>query len=157
MPVEVRIIADECIGCGACATVCSAGAITFDDDEMKASVDRDECVGCEDCIPLCAVDAIVPEEVGDGTVDRVARPASTPPARESTRPRPEHTSEPHNGTPVTPETFAGRGAIRGEGGDAPAGGWQASDDEHFRLREWRPGRGSLRRALRRRLGGRDGH
>ncbi len=131
--MEVSIIAEECIGCGACVTVCSAGAITFDDDEMKALVDRDACVGCEDCIPLCAVDAIVPDAVeGD---EQAARPAATRPA-----PTPAP-SEPRNGTPAPTHTLPG-------GPSLPEGG---GDEERFELGNWRPGRGTLRRALGRRL------
>ncbi len=142
--MEVRILEDECIGCGACVPVCSTGAITFDDDEMKAVVDREECVGCEDCIPLCAVDAIVPDALeGD---DQAARPASR--ARPEVRTSAARASGTDAGSRATPggTGLPGGPALPDRG--APAG---APEDERFDLGSWRPGKGRLRRALRRRL------
>lgn len=146
--MEVRILEDECIGCGACVPVCSTGAITFDDDEMKAIVARDECVGCEDCIPMCAVDAIVPEAVeGDGDTERPAA------AKPSDRARPSAASaRPDNGGGATSRAVPGGSGLPG-GPDLPGRDVRACgcDDESFDLGSWRPGKGSLRRALKRRL------
>jgi ferredoxin len=131
--VEVSIIAEECIGCGACVPLCSAGAITFDDDEMKAVVDRDACVACEDCIPICAVEAIVADAVEGG--EQVAQPAPARPTPTAARPR--------NGTPIPEYTLPGGPGLPGDG--------PSPDDEQFELGSWRPGSGKLRRAFGRRL------
>ena len=135
--MEVSIIAEECIGCGACVPLCSTGAITFDDDEMKALVDRDACSGCEDCVPICAVEAIVLEAVEGGEVP--ARPTAETP-RPAPRPTPTP-SAPRNGTPT--HTLPG--------GPGLPGPEPACDAEPFELGSWRPGGGKLRRALGRKL------
>ncbi|HIJ00466.1 MAG: hypothetical protein PWQ88_875 [Candidatus Methanomethylophilaceae archaeon] len=51
----VKINADECVACGACADVCPEGAITVDD---IAVVDPDTCIDCHTCIDECPSDAI---------------------------------------------------------------------------------------------------
>ncbi len=139
--MEVRILEEECIGCGACVPVCSTGAITFDDDEMKAVVARDECVGCEDCIPMCAVEAIVPDEVEEGEAE--ARPAAAAPKREPAPAPPRRDGPPPSGS-----------SLPGGPGSDPADRCAAGcscEDERFDLGSWRPGQGKLRSALRRRL------
>lgn len=147
--MEVQILEDECIGCGACVPVCSTGAITFDDDEMKAIVARDECVGCEDCIPMCAVDAIVPETVdGEGDTEHPTAAKSSGAARPAA-------ARPDNGGGATSRALHGGSGLPGgpalpDQGAHPCG----CEDESFDLGSWRPGKGSLRRALKRRLLGR---
>ena len=47
--------ADDCIGCGSCVKICSAGAVKLVDG--KAEVDRYLCTGCGDCVEACPVDA----------------------------------------------------------------------------------------------------
>jgi Dissimilatory sulfite reductase (desulfoviridin), alpha and beta subunits len=50
-----KIIASECVGCGACADVCPQDAIKVDD---IAVIDMDACVDCGACIDECPADAI---------------------------------------------------------------------------------------------------
>jgi len=47
---------DECLGCGACISACSNGAISIDE---KAKIDKAKCNGCGDCVPVCPVEAII--------------------------------------------------------------------------------------------------
>jgi len=51
----VKIIADECVACGACVDACPQDAITVDD---IAVIDDVKCVDCGACIPECPSDAI---------------------------------------------------------------------------------------------------
>lgn len=122
--MEVRIVADDCIGCAACVPECSVQAIELQD--VVAAVNGELCIGCEDCIRVCPVDAIVP--LGS-EADRDA-------GREQAR-----TSEPP--PPAQPCMDDGQRpcACSGEG-----------REERFKLSRWRPGQGDLRRRLKRRLG-----
>lgn len=47
---------DECIGCGACAEICPADAVTMSDD--LAEIDPDWCIGCGVCAVTCPTEAI---------------------------------------------------------------------------------------------------
>jgi len=48
---------DLCIGCGQCASVCPAGAISVR-SEQKAVVDESLCRGCGSCVEVCPVGAV---------------------------------------------------------------------------------------------------
>ena len=52
---------DICIGCGACASMCPVGAISFDDNG-KAQIDYNICIRCKTCQSLCPVSAITIKE-----------------------------------------------------------------------------------------------
>jgi len=51
----VKVKANDCVGCGACADVCPQDAITVDD---IAVINADACVDCGACIDECPADAI---------------------------------------------------------------------------------------------------
>lgn len=45
-----------CLGCGACVSVCSKGALTLvdvEDDGLRPETDRSKCVQCGDCTKVC--------------------------------------------------------------------------------------------------------
>ena len=56
----VRIDADRCNGCGACAEACSEGAIKMVDGKAVL-VSEDHCDGLGACLPSCPADAITIE------------------------------------------------------------------------------------------------
>lgn len=51
----VKIIADNCVACGACVDVCPQGAITVVD---VAVIDETACVDCGACVDECPSNAI---------------------------------------------------------------------------------------------------
>ena len=64
----------RCTGCGACAEVCSAEAVSLVDG--KACVDEDTCTGCGACVDGCPEDAIQPVVQGE-LIPAPERPAPT--------------------------------------------------------------------------------
>ena len=42
-----------CTGCKTCLTVCSYGAITFDEDKKVSVVNEVICRGCGNCVAAC--------------------------------------------------------------------------------------------------------
>ena len=57
--MAVKVISEECIGCGTCVEACPFDAIDMIDDK---AVINDKCTGCGTCIEVCPVDAIIREE-----------------------------------------------------------------------------------------------
>lgn len=57
--MAARVDEDACTGCGACAEVCPAEAITVND---VAKVDPELCTECGACTEECPVEAITLEE-----------------------------------------------------------------------------------------------
>lgn len=51
-----QIKRDMCIGCGRCAEICAAMAITIED--KKAQIDREKCFRCFCCHEMCPIKAI---------------------------------------------------------------------------------------------------
>lgn len=58
--MAIKVMQDNCIGCGACVTACPFGAITMQDDD-KAFI-TEACTICGACVETCPVDTIVREE-----------------------------------------------------------------------------------------------
>lgn len=56
--LEYKIVADNCKGCGACARVCPASAITGEKKEAHV-IDTSKCIKCGSCIEKCKFNAIV--------------------------------------------------------------------------------------------------
>jgi len=56
--LEYKIVADNCKGCGACARVCPADAITGEKKEAH-TIDTSKCIKCGSCIEKCKFNAIV--------------------------------------------------------------------------------------------------
>lgn len=51
-------INNECVKCGACASVCPVGAISEGDSQYI--IDPDLCIDCGACAEVCPVGAISP-------------------------------------------------------------------------------------------------
>lgn len=50
---DVTRIEEKCIHCGACVTICPAGALYTDLDTMKIIFDNNKCIACELCVKAC--------------------------------------------------------------------------------------------------------
>ncbi len=57
LKTEIRWEENRCTHCGACVTICPAGAITIDRATMKVSFDKEKCISCELCVKPCPVRA----------------------------------------------------------------------------------------------------
>jgi len=53
------VVKEGCVGCGACAGACPAGAISV--DTGVAVIDQDVCLQCGACAGSCPVGAIAEE------------------------------------------------------------------------------------------------
>lgn len=56
---RVRVNQEDCEGCGACRSMCSAGAIFWNPENGLAEVDQSKCLTCGYCIPACPVRAMI--------------------------------------------------------------------------------------------------
>lgn len=52
------VVAEKCVGCGACRRICAHGAPVIED--KKAHIDQEKCVGCGRCLGACNFNAIIP-------------------------------------------------------------------------------------------------
>jgi len=52
---ELMLWPDRCIRCGACISVCTQGAITWDSESM--ATDREKCTRCGACVEVCHAEA----------------------------------------------------------------------------------------------------
>src|SRR5881275_2971879 len=58
--MSLKVVADECIGCGGCEYACPSGALAKTDSFLGLfAIDSFRCDDCQLCIPKCPVDAIV--------------------------------------------------------------------------------------------------
>lgn len=55
VPIDKKITYDEdnCIHCGACTSVCFAGALTMKHSDGELSFNPEKCVVCELCVKSC--------------------------------------------------------------------------------------------------------
>lgn len=53
---EIKVLTDECTGCGTCVDTCPFGAVTLEND---VAVIGDKCTFCGACVEACPVGAIV--------------------------------------------------------------------------------------------------
>ena len=54
---SIRINEDLCVHCGACISLCSTGALFFNEERLR-QFDEDKCVGCKLCVDACPRNAI---------------------------------------------------------------------------------------------------
>jgi len=124
--MAIQVDPARCVVCGACISACPTNALAIGDgDKPRLVVDAALCAECSACIPACPTEAL---GFGSENVERRHEKQAVPDLERPAAPR--HDSPPRPATIPDPQ----------DGG------------ERFSLRAWRPGQGSLRRAIRRRLG-----
>jgi len=126
--MAIRVDHDSCIVCGSCIGACPTNCLSISDDaEPRLVVDEPLCAECSACIPVCPVDSLAfPSEQVERKHDKQGIPDIEKPYEPSKRSPPRPATQPD---PIEPE------------------------HERFDPLSWRPGGGSFRRALKRKLGG----
>jgi Fe-S-cluster-containing hydrogenase component 2 len=76
----ITVDQSRCRGCGECASVCPAGAITL--VEGTAFVDGEICEGCELCVNVCPHDAIISVETVEPILAEASLPAPEPASKQ---------------------------------------------------------------------------
>ncbi|PIP39529.1 MAG: methyl-viologen-reducing hydrogenase subunit delta, partial [Desulfobacterales bacterium CG23_combo_of_CG06-09_8_20_14_all_51_8] len=70
-PITAEVIAEHCVSCGKCATVCPYNAISVDTQKKTpAVVNTAACAGCGTCAAECAFGAIVMNHSTDDQITR---------------------------------------------------------------------------------------
>ncbi|MFQ6050215.1 MAG: ferredoxin family protein [Candidatus Hydrothermarchaeota archaeon] len=59
--MPVRIIVEECIGCGACVDVCEQYVLEMEDD-VAVVANPEDCIDCYMCVDECPNECIEIEE-----------------------------------------------------------------------------------------------
>ncbi|MHB1549545.1 MAG: indolepyruvate ferredoxin oxidoreductase subunit alpha [Acidimicrobiales bacterium] len=60
--MALRVLGDECIGCGGCEYSCPTGALTKTDSFLGVfTIDPYTCDDCGECVRKCPVECIVPD------------------------------------------------------------------------------------------------
>jgi coenzyme F420 hydrogenase subunit beta len=65
-----------CLGCGACVSVCSQGALSLvdvRDDGLRPETDRDKCARCGDCLKVCSGIGIEAADVNSAAIAGLRR------------------------------------------------------------------------------------
>ncbi len=123
--MAIQVDHDSCIVCGACIDTCPTNALSLAEGaEPRLEVDEPLCAECSACIPACPVEALSfgSDDVGPRHEKQAIPDIHKPPT-------PRHESPPRPATRPDPLD---------------------EQDEAFNLSGWRPGKGKLRRALRKR-------
>ncbi|ADN37114.1 nitrite and sulphite reductase 4Fe-4S region [Methanolacinia petrolearia DSM 11571] len=58
------IVEQTCDGCNLCISTCKEDAISFDEPQLKISIDYSLCISCGDCIRACKKGNIISKETG---------------------------------------------------------------------------------------------
>ncbi|OQY11143.1 MAG: hypothetical protein B6I31_05470 [Desulfobacteraceae bacterium 4572_19] len=61
---RVKVDVENCIGCGICIDRCQMDAVTVDDEQSLAVINKDRCIGCGLCVTTCPEEAMIIEFKG---------------------------------------------------------------------------------------------
>jgi NAD-dependent dihydropyrimidine dehydrogenase PreA subunit len=124
--MAIQVDYDACVVCGACIGACPTNCLSLAEGaEPKLLVDEPLCAECSACIPICPAEALAfPSENVEPKHKKQGIPDLDKPYEPPKRSPPRPATQPD---PLDEES------------------------ERFRLLSWRPGGGSLRRAVKRRM------